>query len=254
MTDGRLIVLGPGDFCIHTRSLCAGSRMDISEEHYEGLSVCIDSAQFEKEPPELLKGTGITARMLAEKFCFYGGLQGEGFSGEDYAVFFGNEKTKAIFDGFYDKDGELKIPYFRLKTLELLLYLGEAGKGQKRETGRYRPEQVDTVKKIHEYLLRHMDKRITIEELSQKYLMNPTTLKAVFKEVYGESLASHMKEHRLERAAVLLEETTDSVARIAEAVGYGSQSRFSTAFKEVYRMLPLEYRKAHMGRKSLSPK
>ncbi|MCM1184690.1 MAG: helix-turn-helix transcriptional regulator [Roseburia sp.] len=75
--------------------------------------------------------------------------------------------------------------------------------------------------------------------------MNATTLKAVFKEVYGESLASHMKAHRMERAASLLAETSDSVARIAAAVGYGSQSRFSAAFKEVYKMLPLEYRRLH---------
>ena len=62
---------------------------------------------------------------------------------------------------------------------------------------------METVREVHDYLLRHMDKRITIEELSQKYLMNPTTLKAVFKEVYGESLASHMKEHRMESASAL---------------------------------------------------
>ena len=52
----------------------------------------------------------------------------------------------------------------------------------------------------------------------------------------------------MEKAARLLSETNDSIARIAEAVGYGSQSRFSTAFKEVYQMLPLEYRKVHAGR------
>ena len=132
-----------------------------------------------------------------------------------------------------------------LKTLELLLYLEEAESGQGKEAGRYRSEQVETVREVHDYLLRHMDKRITIEELSQKYLMNPTTLKAVFKEVYGESLASHMKEHRMEKAAALLSQTTDSIAQIAKAVGYGSQSRFSTAFRETYQILPLEYRKRH---------
>ena len=41
--------------------------------------------------------------------------------------------------------------------------------------------------------------------------------------------------------------TNDSIARIAEAVGYGSQSRFSAAFKESYQMLPLEYRRTHAG-------
>lgn len=248
MKDGRSIYLGPGDFCIHTKSLCAGSRRTIPNGYFEGLSLCIELRQFEQSLPELLEGTGITGRTLAEKFCYRSDFRGEGFSGENYSVFFGSEKTKAIFDGFYDKSENFKRPYFVLKTLELLLYLGEADGGQGKESGRYRPEQVETAREVHEYLLRHMDKRITIEELSQKYLMNPTTLKAVFKEVYGESLASHMKEHRMEKAAFLLSETNDSIAQVAEAVGYGSQSRFSTAFKEVYQMLPLEYRKAHSGR------
>lgn len=250
MKDGRSIYLGPGDFCIHTKSLCAGSQISIPNGNYEGLAVCIDLKQFEQSPPELLNGTGITGRRLAEKFCLHSDLQEEGFSGEDFSVFFGNEKTKAIFDGFYDKDENFRQPYFMLKTLELFLYLGEAKSVQGREAAKCRPEQVETVREVHDYLLRHMDRRITIGELSQKYLMNPTTLKAVFKEVYGESLASHMKEHRMERAAFLLSETADSIAQIAEAVGYGSQSRFSTAFKEVYQMLPLAYRKLHSGRDS----
>ena len=116
---------------------------------------------------------------------------------------------------------------------------------QKKNSGQYQSGQTEIIQEVHEYLLQHMDQRITIEELSQRYLMNATTLKTVFKEVYGESLASHMKEHRMERAAALLSGTTDSVAQIAKAVGYSSQSRFSAAFKEVYHMLPLEYRKLH---------
>ena len=89
----------------------------------------------------------------------------------------------------------------------------------------------------------NMDRRITIEELSRKYLMNPTTLKAVFKEVYGSSLASHMKRHRLERAAALLRETDQSVLQIANAVGFASQSKFTAAFKSAYQLTPQEYRR-----------
>lgn len=248
MKNGRSIYLGPGDFSLHMRSLCAGCAMSIPNGHYEGLSVYIDLMKFDQSLPELLAGTGITGRMLAEKFCFRGSIQAESFFEENFAVFFGNEKTESIFSGFYHKEGNLLRPYLVLKTLELLLYLGEVESAQGKDVGRYRAEQVETVREIHGYLLQHMDERITIEELSQKYLMNPTTLKAVFKEVYGESLASHMKEHRMEKAAALLSRTTDSIAQIAKAVGYGSQSRFSSAFREVYQMLPLEYRKLHAGR------
>ncbi len=43
----------------------------------------------------------------------------------------------------------------------------------------------------------NLDRRITIEDLSRQYLMNPTTLKAMFKSVYGTYLAAHVKEHRM---------------------------------------------------------
>ena len=118
--------------------------------------------------------------------------------------------------------------------------------GEDAETGTagFTAEQVETVRRMHDELLQHPEERPTIEELARRCLMNPTTLKAVFKAVYGDSLASHMKEHRLEKAAELLRHGELSVAEIASAVGYDSPSRFSAAFRERYHMLPTEYRKA----------
>ena len=104
---------------------------------------------------------------------------------------------------------------------------------------------------IHKYLMEHLSERITIEELAKKFLMNTTTLKKAFKDVYGVSIAVHMKEHRMEVAAELLRETKKSVGDIALAVGYGSQSRFATAFRETYGVLPTEYRKKQIGRVGL---
>ena len=107
----------------------------------------------------------------------------------------------------------------------------------------YNSTTEEMIHRIHEYLLEHLADRVTIEELSKQFLMNPTTLKKAFKDVYGMSIAAHMKQHRMEHAARLLAETNDSIAQIACAVGYESQSRFTAAFKETYDMLPSMYRK-----------
>ena len=64
-------------------------------------------------------------------------------------------------------------------------------------------EQVRLIREIHDYLLSHMDQRITIEGLCHLYPINPTTLKEVFKDVYGTSIAAHLKEHRMEKALPL---------------------------------------------------
>ena len=105
-------------------------------------------------------------------------------------------------------------------------------------------EQLETIRAVHDYLTQHLSSRMTIEELSKRFLMNPSTMKALFKSVYGSSLASHIREHRMERAAKLLVEGDESVAQIARAVGYESQSRFSTEFHKAYGALPTEYRRS----------
>lgn len=98
---------------------------------------------------------------------------------------------------------------------------------------------------VHEYLSEHISERITIEELSKQFLINPTSLKRVFKQTYGDSIAAHTRRHRIELAARLLDDGKMSVSDVAGQVGYESQSKFSLAFKEAYGVLPSEYRRNH---------
>ena len=104
-------------------------------------------------------------------------------------------------------------------------------------------EQLATICAVHDYLTQDLASRTTIDELSRMFLMNPSTMKALFKSVYGASLASHIREHRMAQAAKLLTEGDESIAQIARAVGYESQSKFSTEFHKAYGALPTEYRK-----------
>ncbi len=101
---------------------------------------------------------------------------------------------------------------------------------------------IEAVHSVHDYLVEHIDKRITIEELSSKFHINSTTLKKIFKEQYGMSVAAHMKEHRMEKAAELLTRTNYSISKVAKAVSYESQSKFTAAFKEKYGVLPSDYK------------
>lgn len=109
----------------------------------------------------------------------------------------------------------------------------------------YKASQEEIVRNVHHYLTEHLSERITIEELSRKFLLNATTLKNVFKQIYGTTIAAHMRIHRLEQATLLLQTTTDEIASIAQAVGYDSASRFTTAFREMYGETPTEFRKSH---------
>ena len=110
-------------------------------------------------------------------------------------------------------------------------------------------EQLETIRRVHEALTADLSSRITIDELSRRFLLNPSTMKEVFKTVYGQSIAAHIREHRMERAAELLHETDASMAEIAAAIGYESASKFSAEFRKAYGALPTEYRRAARAEK-----
>lgn len=227
------LCLKPGNFSLHTQKASANSLICVPTGIYEGLTVSIDLKEFTCHPPEILSETGITGDFLASKFCKNG----------SFTVFSRNETTEQIFSAFYHRSKHFFLPYQKIKILELLLYLSE-WKDDTKNTGReYPKEQVDIIHEIHEQLIGHMEQRVTIETLSKQYLINPTTLKTVFKSVYGTSIAAHIKEHRMEQAAKLLQETNLSIAEIAGRVGYDSQSKFTSAFKETFGLPPKAFRK-----------
>lgn len=112
------------------------------------------------------------------------------------------------------------------------------------ERSEFQDRQIEKVKEVHNFLCEHISERFTIEDLARKFGMNTTTLKTVFKDVYGTSLAFHIKEHRMEKAAELLLKTDMSISETAAEVGYESQGKFSVTFKEFYGMIPSEYKKS----------
>ena len=103
--------------------------------------------------------------------------------------------------------------------------------------------QRDAAERVRAYMVAHLDSRITVEELSRRFQISATTLKACFRQLYGEPLHAYLQRYRLETAAELLRTTDMSVLEVAAAVGYSGISRFGAAFKELYRQSPGAYRR-----------
>lgn len=99
------------------------------------------------------------------------------------------------------------------------------------------------IQRVHDHLVENLHQRLTIETLSRQFLLNPTTLKTKFQQMYGMSIAAHVKQHRMEKAAQLILSTDETMESIAKKVGFTSQSRFADAFRDHYGVLPSEYRK-----------
>ena len=106
--------------------------------------------------------------------------------------------------------------------------------------------QEEIIRNVHDYMVEHLSERLTIEALSREFLMNTTTLKAVFKKVYG---TSHRRAHEgapdgARRPHACAKRRTTSVRSPAPSADE-SQSRFTSAFRECYGVSPGEYRRAH---------
>lgn len=69
----------------------------------------------------------------------------------------------------------------------------------------------------------------------------------VSEEHYGQPIGTYMKEYRIKQAAILLRQTQATIAEIANQVGYENQSKFATAFRDVLKIAPAEYRKQNSG-------
>ena len=102
---------------------------------------------------------------------------------------------------------------------------------------------VHIITQIHDLLIRDIRKRYTIEQLSERFSVNQTTLKTTFKTIYGQPVAAYMMEYRMKQAKELLTHTNLPISRIAWEVGYENQSKFTQAFKDVMGTLPKNFRK-----------
>ncbi len=232
LLSGSCLYLGEGDMSIHTMDNCA-SEMAFPLKHYRGISVVINLELVSEYPPQTLAESGIDILEFKEKFCADGNC----------FIMRAKDEIEHIFSELYSVPDCLQKPYFKLKVQELLLFLCTVDVTKEKQREMYTSPQVEIVKEIHKKLISNLQERFTIEELSKEYLINTATLKATFKGIYGQPIGTYMKEYRMKQAAVLLRQTKSTIAEIANQVGYENQSKFSTAFRDILKITPAEYRK-----------
>jgi AraC-like DNA-binding protein len=93
------------------------------------------------------------------------------------------------------------------------------------------------------YLKSHIAQEVNLEQLSRTMGTNRNKLTNSFKTYFGITPFHWLREQRLMQASLLLETTALSVLQISEQVGYLDSNNFSTAFKRVFRLSPIQYRK-----------
>ena len=132
--------------------------------------------------------------------------------------------------------------------LELLAYLfGGIVKKRDREA----LDAVD-VAEIEEYLdrarlyiLDHINRSITTEEVAREAGFSKRYFAKVFKERYNQSPITMHARLRMERAKQMLIYSSMSVTAVAQELGFDNIHAFSRSFKEMYQLSPKAYRQKH---------
>lgn len=236
--NGHSVYLGPGDFAIHILNNCTCSKFELPNNHYEGMTIYLDF--------NLVKATTESLQLLDKDIISK--LQYKLSQSNNFISFAGNEESETIFKYFFNQPENLKNTYWKIKIIELFLYLEKIDYHTKNQLTEYQSEQIRIIRSIHEELINNLNQRITIESLAKKYLINTTTLKETFKDVYGEPIATHIKNHRISIAIQLLQKTDKTIAEIAKELGYESQSKFAQVFKNHTQLSPSEFRNYHKNK------
>ena len=227
--DDRIVYFGKGDLCVSIYDLTK-TISDFPLGYYEGLEIFIDVDVANDHVKELIPGFDLIE--------LYENLE----KSKGYRLVRANEKIDHVIGELYCVDERIKEPYFRLKCLELLLFVSIAYES-KTESISLSKKHVDMVEHVRDDLIEDLESRITIDELAKRYGVSKTTLKNCFKEVYGKPIFKWRKEYRLDLACRLIEDGDLTISEISRKVGYSSPSKFGQAFREHVGCTPSEYMK-----------
>lgn len=199
--------------------------------HYHGITVLIDP----EEAPEclscLLADVNVRPSAILDKFC----------RDRVYFAKRSSPRVEHVFSELYAVPEDIRAGYFKVKILELLLFLTTLPVDEEVPVGCSRA-QVQLAREIRDYLRSNTEAKVTISALTAEFHVSPAQIKSSFQAVYGMSPAAYLRSRKMKGAARLLRETDRTVLDIAGQFGYDNASKFAKAFRDVIGVSPAAYR------------
>lgn len=149
-----------------------------------------------------------------------------------------------IFSELYSVPDRIRNGYFKVKLLELFLFLSETDE-ERNESEKHTvtPRQIKLTCDIAAYINANSDNEITLDSLAYEFGVSPTSIKNALRAVFSASFSSYLRSVRMKKAAELIRKTDMSILDIAQSVGYSNPSKFAHAFKAEHGITPVRYRK-----------
>ncbi|MGI6108494.1 MAG: helix-turn-helix domain-containing protein [Eubacteriaceae bacterium] len=204
--------------------------------HYHGITILIDTSRAPDCLSCFLEDVNVELSALISRFC----------SDDTCFIMRAKPCIEHIFSELYAVPESIRKGYFKVKVLELLLFLNSIDPAEERsvQNGISR-SQMELAKGVNRLLTDNLDRRYTIDQLSDCFHASPTQIKNSFRSVYGTSIYAFVKTQKMHEAALLLRKTNQSILEIAGEFGYDNGSKFARAFRGVMGAAPSEYRNDH---------
>ena len=94
--------------------------------------------------------------------------------------------------------------------------------------------KINKVRAAKEYLLEDLNNSPTIKQIAKHVALNEYNLKTGFKEIYGKTIHSFLKDYKMTKARELILLREYQIAEIADQLGYTNVSHFIDAFKKKF--------------------
>ena len=102
-------------------------------------------------------------------------------------------------------------------------------------------EETDMIGVVKHYIMEHYKEDIDRNHVAAVAYITPNYLSKRFRAEMGMSLREYINHLRIEEAKRLLLSTNATISEVASAVGYDNISYFSTVFKKICGMSPVEW-------------
>lgn len=138
-------------------------------------------------------------------------------------------KLKSLYD---------KIPYVTKESLDAVCDIIPRILLSNLVSVIYDPVTADIVK----YIDKNIAKKITVNELCNKFFISKNRLYKLFNENLSNSVTSYINEKKITYAKSLIKDTNDSFYKIAEKTGIEDYTYFTKLFKKHTGLTPSEYK------------
>lgn len=116
--------------------------------------------------------------------------------------------------------------------------------GEKNDVTSSDTKLVSVAETIKDYIDRNIDKKITLQQISDIFFIGKTQIYRVFTAKYDTPPMKYMLRKKIEASKEMLTKTEMKISEIAEALSFTDSKHYTKTFRSLTGMLPGEYRKS----------